>query len=120
MKIKIVINIFGTIKSIYADEETNQFTIDDVEINKGASTFIRTALNLVQNWPERLVSEEGKSRECSCKIVFEKGGTSKLIKADGRLPDDFYKLSNLIFSYEDPIMFKTQQKLLQQNEKGGL
>lgn len=120
MKLKIAIYTFGKIKSIYADEETNQFTIGDVEINKGVSSFIRTALSLIKNWPEKLVAEEGKGRDCHYKIAFEEGGTSKLIEADGKFPEDFYKLSNLIFSYEDPIMFKTQQKQLQQNEKGGL
>lgn len=120
MKLKIAIYTFGKIKSIYADEETNQFTIGDVEINKAATTFIRAALTVIKNWPERLVAEEGEGSDCHYKIAFEEDGTSKLIEADGKFPEDFYKLSNLIFSYEDPIMFKTQQNQLHQNEHGEL
>ena len=60
MKLKIQIYSFGKIKSIYADEETNQFTIGNVKINKGATTFIKSALALINKWPDKLVQKMEK------------------------------------------------------------
>ena len=122
MRLKIAIYTNHRIKSIYADDETNQFTINDVVITKGITTFIQSALSLIKNWPDKLVAEDEIAKEFDrhYKIAYEENGVSKLIEADGKFPDDFYKLSRLIFSYEDPIKFKTQQKLFERNEKGVL
>ena len=122
MRLKIAIYTNHRIKSIYADDETNQFTINDVVITKGITTFIQSALSLIKNWPDKLVAEDEIAKEFDrhYKIAYEENGVSKLIEADGKFPDDFYTLSRLIFSYEDPIKFKTQQKLFERNEKGVL
>ena len=122
MRLKIAIYTNNRIKSIYADDETNQFTINDVVITKGITTFIQSALSLIKNWPDKLVAEDEIIKEFDrhYKIAYEENGVAKLIEADGKFPDDFYKLSNLIFSYEDPIMFQTQQELFIENDKGNL
>lgn len=119
MKLKIAIYNRNKIKSVYVDDKTNHFTIDDVVISKGATTFIQTVLSLVKNWPETLVAEEGGENNIRYKIAYEIDGVSKLITADGKLPEDFYKLSNLIFSYENPILYRTQLEQLHQNDRGG-
>ena len=114
MRLIIEIRTFGKSKFIYADDETNQFTINDTVIKKGATEFIRTALDIIKNWPEKLVAEEGRERDRYYKITFEESGALIRMEADGDFPEDFYKLSNLIFAYEDPVLFATQQMKLKQ------
>ena len=119
MKLKIAIYTYGKIKSIYADDETNEFSVGDTIINKGSTTFIHTVVNLVKDWPEQIVAEEGQGRDVHYKIAYEDNGVAKVLEADGVFPKDFHKLSSLIFSYEDPIAYQTQKLTLFGTEKGG-
>lgn len=120
MKIKIAIYNHGNIKSIYADEELNQFTIDNTEITSGISNFIHSTMNIISNWPDKITNENGDN-DLKYKIAFSDGNTAKRIESYGKLPNDFYKLSKLIAYYEDPVLYKTHHNFMpKNNEKGGL
>ena len=117
MKIKIVIRDSGKVKYIYADEELKDFRIDDIEIYKGVSTFVHTAINIVKNWPEQLGTPESSKIDFRYTIGYDDGNNSKTLQSYGEFPEDFYKLSNLIFSYEDSVSYNTQLNNIMDREE---
>lgn len=117
MKIKIIISTFGVVKSVFADDSTNTFIIGDNHILKGADGFIRSAINIVKNWKDNKVAFNEEEHDVYYKIAFDNGNYLRKIEGYGEFPADFAKLTDLIFSYDDPILYNTQKVLLG-NKKG--
>ena len=100
MKIRIV--IFSPTKewSVMADEKTGEFRIGFKRIEKGLNDFVRDSINIVKEWPDELedlsVLDGTKYR-----IAYDDGNTCRQLIGVNKLPDNFYKLRELIESYEN-------------------
>lgn len=105
MKVKILIRLHNSQISVFADETTGVFTIDEKRLSSGASSFVQSAIELFKNWPKNIDAEIPSHLKMEYKIAYDDGKQSTFLSAKGRFPKDFYKLTNLISSFKDPLEY---------------
>lgn len=102
----------NSVKSVYADNETNELYIDDTIITTGVTEFIQSAIDIVKDWPENNIDQVGKNIDHHLKITYFNDKDTKNIELKGKYPNNFYQLSKLIFKHQDPIFYETKERLL--------
>lgn len=95
MKIKIVIWSPQKNYSIYADEETGEFTFGLETKNEGVQTFVRQAIQIVKEWPDS-VEDLNKTDGISYKIAYEDESGARQIVGSNKTPETFPTLMYLI------------------------
>ncbi len=95
MKIKIVIWSREKTYSIYADDKTNEFTFGLESKKDGVKTFVRQAIDIVKDWPDRM--EDTNMMDGICyKIAYENENGSRQIVGSNKVPETFSSLLYLI------------------------
>ena len=113
MKIRIFIRNNNSVKSVYADNETNELYIDDTIITTGVTEFIQSAIDIIKDWDNNDDNNENDQFfNQSLKITYSDDKEIKNIEIKGNYPSNFYKLSNLIFKHQDPILYAIQENQL--------
>lgn len=112
MKIRIMIRNNNSVKSVYADNDTNELYIDDTIITTGVTEFIQSAIDIVKDWPENNIDQVDKNLDSYLKITYFDNKDTKNIELKGKYPNNFYQLSKLIFKHQDPILYETKERLL--------
>ena len=95
MKIKIRIWTMSKQYSIFADDQTKEFTIGLHNIKKGVEDFVREAIQIVKDWPDRLENLEVMDG-ISYKIAYDNGMTTRELVGMNQVPKNFVELMSLI------------------------
>ena len=95
MKIKIVIWSPQKNYSIYADEETGDFTFGLETKKEGVQTFVRQAIQIVKEWPDS-VEDLNKTDGISYKIAYEDAEETRQLVGSNKTPETFPTLMYLI------------------------
>ena len=95
MKIKIVIWSQTSNYSVYADDATNEFTYGLHKKNDGTQTFIKQAIQIVKDWPDRIEDLE-KLDGISYKIAYEDEKGSRQLIGSNKVPENFSTLIYLL------------------------
>ena len=61
MKIRIMIRNNNSVKSVYADNDTNELYIDDTIITTGVTEFIQSAIDIIKDWDNNDDNNETKN-----------------------------------------------------------
>ena len=113
MKIRIMIRNNNSVKSVYADNDTNELYIDDTIITTGVTEFIQSAIDIIKDWDNNDDNNENDQFfNQSLKITYSNDKEIKNIEIKGNYPSNFYKLSNLIFKHQDPILYAIPENQL--------
>lgn len=95
MKIKIVIWSPQKNYSIYADEETGDFTFGLETKKEGVQTFVRQAIQIVKEWPDVLEDKDKIDGICY-KIAYEDAEETRQLVGSNKTPETFPTLMYLI------------------------
>ena len=95
MKIKIVIWSPTKNYSVYADESTNEFTFGLQNKSNGTQTFVKQAIQIVKDWPDRL-EDLDKLDGISYKIAYEDENGARQLIGSNKVPENFSTLMYLL------------------------
>lgn len=95
MKIKIVIWSTTTNYSVYADDTTNEFTFGLQKKSSGAQSFVKQAIQIVKDWPDR-VEDLDKLDGISYKIAYEDENGARQLIGSNKVPENFSTLMYLL------------------------
>jgi len=95
MKIKIIIWSPTKNYSVYADDTTNEFTFGLQKKSNGAQAFVKQAIQIVKDWPDR-VEDLNKLDGISYKIVYEDENGVRQLIGSNKVPESFTTLMYLL------------------------
>lgn len=95
MKIKIVIWSRTFNYSVYADESTNEFTFGLQKKSSGTQAFVKHAIQIVKDWPDRL-EDLDIFDGISYKIAYEDENGARQLIGSNKVPENFSTLMYLL------------------------
>ena len=112
MKIKIAIWSMEKTYSVYADEQTNDFSIGMKRLEKGVDNFVKNAIEIVKDWPEE-VYDDNMMDGISFQIAYEDESGCYVKIGRNKTPIGFNNLITLIRSHEpnnENFIFEEEQR----------
>jgi len=109
MKIRIVIWSRTNGYSVHADDQTNDFTINESLNNVGVKDFVKKAINLVSKWKDSYVDKNAMDG-INYKIVYNDGNIERNLIGSNATPDNFNELLQLIEFYKTPTTIDEKLK----------